>query len=212
MAKESPNRYCTLYIVRHGETEYNVKKLLQGHSDSPLTENGQNQARLLRKKFKKIHFDAVYSSDLLRARRTAELVTLERKIAIKTSQALRERAFGQFEGKPWTETDQLLEQMLQKLEGLTDQERFRRSVHPDIETDEKLAGRQITYLREIAVAHNDETVLVVSHGGAMRALLIHLGVSTYSQLQHGAINNGASVKLRADGVDFFVDEMSGINI
>src|SRR3989344_5835107 len=94
-------KLTTFYIVRHGQTEWNTKGLLQGHGDSPLTYLGVKQAEQIRDELKSIHFDAIFSSDLLRAKRTAEIVALERKIAVKTTQALRERDFGHFEGKPF---------------------------------------------------------------------------------------------------------------
>ena len=60
----------TIYIVRHGETKWNVKQLMQGHKDSPLTEKGIEQAEEIKKELKNIHFYRIFSSDLLRAKRT----------------------------------------------------------------------------------------------------------------------------------------------
>src|SRR3990167_4625255 len=92
-------RYCTIYVVRHGESEWNVKGLIQGQSDSPLTQSGERQAFLLAKELKNIKFGAVFSSDLVRAKRTADMIALERSLAIQTSKALIERNFGKLEGK-----------------------------------------------------------------------------------------------------------------
>lgn len=86
-------KYCTFYIVRHGETLWNVKGLLQGIKDSALTPTGEKQARELAAELESVNFDVIFSSDLLRARRTAEIIALERKLAVKTSQLLRERQF-----------------------------------------------------------------------------------------------------------------------
>lgn len=61
------NNFCTFYVVRHGETEWNVARKIQGHLDSSLTENGLSQAKELGKQLQTTHFDAVFSSDLLRA-------------------------------------------------------------------------------------------------------------------------------------------------
>lgn len=90
--------YATFYIVRHGETEWNAQGLMQGHLDSPLTSTGEEQARELAQTLLAIHFDHVFSSDLLRARRTAELLVIDRKFALNTTQLLRERTFGKYEG------------------------------------------------------------------------------------------------------------------
>src|SRR3989338_5919677 len=91
--------FCTIYLVRHGETEWNEKKIIQGHSDIPLNKKGELQAKELGQEFKGIHFDAVFSSNLIRAKRTAEIAVLEKKLAVVTTNALRERMFGRFEGK-----------------------------------------------------------------------------------------------------------------
>src|SRR5437868_2038959 len=89
----------TFYIMRHGETEWNVQKLMQGHEDSPLTAAGEAQIQERVQDFADVHFDQVFSSDLLRAQRTAELLTIERQLAINTTRLLRERTFGKYEGK-----------------------------------------------------------------------------------------------------------------
>lgn len=76
------NNYCTLYIARHGQTEWNAKGILMGQKDSPLTDLGVQQACDLAKELANVHFDAIFSSDLLRAQRTAQIVKLERDLAI----------------------------------------------------------------------------------------------------------------------------------
>ena len=93
------SKSCILYIIRHGETEWNVKKLCQGQTDIPLNNKGEIQAGNLSKELSHIKFNAVYSSDLIRAKRTAEIVVLEKKLAVITTKALKERLFGRFEGK-----------------------------------------------------------------------------------------------------------------
>ena len=62
------NKMTTFYIVRHGQTDWNVDRIVQGHKDSELTASGRAQAKDVAEKFKEIQFDHVFSSDLLRAR------------------------------------------------------------------------------------------------------------------------------------------------
>ena len=66
--------YTTFYIVRHGETVYNAKRIMSGHFDSPLTENGIKQAKSLGEKLKNTKIDIVFSSDLLRAQHKSLLL------------------------------------------------------------------------------------------------------------------------------------------
>ncbi len=193
----------TLYIARHGETEWNVKGLMQGHKDSPLTENGQNQAKELAEALRHIHFDAIFSSDLLRAKRTAEIVALEKELAIQTTKALRERNFGKFEGHSLAEYGKLFE----SVQKLSWKERLNHKPSEDAESIEELLMRYITFLREIAVAYSGKTILMVSHGGVMRNLLISLA---YWESNHKEkFGNAGYMILESDGVDFFVKEVKG---
>lgn len=200
---------CTIYVVRHGETEANVKRILQGHSDFPLTENGIKQAVEAGKKFKDINFEAAFSSDLFRAKRTAELILLEKKMAIITTQRLKERSFGRYEGKPFSEFGEELRNLFIKYETLSRHEKFKFKFTKEGESDEELALRMTTFLREIAIAYAGKTVLVVSHGGIMRALLRQLGIEI-SGLGRIQVKNLGYIKLESDGVDFFIKEMQGI--
>jgi broad specificity phosphatase PhoE len=203
------NLHCFIYLVRHGETEWNEKKLIQGHSDIPLNKKGEIQAKDLSKKLSHVKFAAVFSSDLIRAKRTAEIITLEKKIAVKTTKALRERYFGRFEGTSWEE-DKQYQSYLNKFSKLSYKERYYKKPYEDTESDEKLMVRFIPFLRQVAVAYPGKNILIVTHGGVMRVFLIHLGYGTYITLPSGSINNTAYVKLMSDGVDFFIKETFGI--
>jgi len=184
--------YCTLYIVRHGQTDWNLKEITQGETNVPLNSEGIKQAKTLRKNLKDINFDVVFSSDLLRAKQTAEIISLERKLAIKTAKALRERRYGKYEGTPQSE----MREIYDTWEKLSRKERISYKPYEGYETDEEIIGRYITFLREI-----------VSHGGVMRVLLNHLSDITYLT---GTISNLAYIKLESDGVDFFIKDLHGI--
>lgn len=205
-------KYCTIYLVRHGETIANVKKILNGHQDYPLTNEGEKQARDLARKLNHLHFDAIFASDLGRAKRTAELITLKKKITVQTTKLLRERSFGRHEGKPWEYQDEELKRMWYLYERLSNKEKFQFRFRPESESDEELAIRMITVLREIAVAYSGKTVLVVSHGGIMRAFLIKLDYADVSLgFNRLIIKNTAYVKLLTDGDDFFIKQTEGID-
>ena len=208
---KATNNYCTVYIARHGESEGNVNHIIQGHIDLPLTPTGEQQAKNLANHLNGIKFDAIFSSDLLRARRTAEIIALDRQLQVKTAQALRERNFGHAEGKADAEFEHKFRDLIKKREQLSYQARFKLKLAPNIESDEELMSRFITYLREIATAYLGKTVLVIAHSGPIRTLLIHIGFGTYAQLHHSAVGNAAYIKLASDGVDFFIKETFGIH-
>lgn len=195
--------YCTLYLVRHGQTDWNANSLTQGQVDIPLNNEGIKQAKTLGESLRKINFDAVFSSDLVRAQKTAEIITLERKMAVETTKLLRERNFGELDGK----AEHLMKKFYDTWIVLSREERRKYRPYKDYETDEEVTGRFITFLRETAVMFSGKTVLIVCHGSMLRTLLNHLTEETYAS---GAVSNLGYVKLRSDGVDFYIEEMEGI--
>lgn len=203
-------QYTTLYIVRHGQTEANVKDLLSGQSESSLTQEGRKQARVLAETLKGVAFDVIFSSDLSRATQTAEIIKLERKLIINTNKLLRERNFGKHEGKDKKVYREENKDAFEKLQTLTDEEKWNFKTSDDIESDQEIAGRLLTGLREIAVTYPGKTVLVVGHGGTMRALLAHLGWASLRELPPGSVKNAGYVILESDGIEFIVREVHGI--
>ena len=124
---------------------------------------------------------------------------------MQTTKALRERYFGKFQGQSFGgEKNKSIRELINKLKSAP------QSMRSEIESDEAIIGRLFTFLREIAVAYQGKTVLMVTHGGPIRTLLIHLGWGTYESVSEGSIDNLAYIVLESDGVDFFIKETSGI--
>ena len=164
------NKECIFYIVRHGETEWNKKHILQGQKDSLLTFEGINQAKKIAIMFKKIKFDQIFSSDLIRCRWTAEIIALEHKIIVKTNKLLRELRFGRFEGKKYQEFRDELKEQIELREKLSKNERFCFRLADSVETEEEAMGSFITFLRELALVYPSKKILIVTHGGIVRSL------------------------------------------
>lgn len=199
----------TFFLVRHGETEFNTKKIVQGHLDSPLTQKGLNEAVRLGKKLKNTSFDLVFSSDLLRAKRTAEIIISEKKLAVASTQILRERSFGNYEGKPYSAVKAYYE-LMEKLKDQKIKDNIKDNISGfdlSVEKDENVVGRLITFLRETAITHPGKKILVVTHGGIMRVFLKHLG---FMNLVSGSVGNLAIIILQTDGTNFIVKKTSGI--
>ncbi len=153
-----------IYLCRHGETEYNRKHVLQGQKDVELNERGDEQAEKLAERLEEKDIDAVYSSDLKRASRTAE------KIAEKTGaphiedERLRERSYGDFEGRHRSSRYEQIEEADEldewKPEGGED-------VHD-------VRARASELLDEIESDYPDGEIVMVAHGWVNRALLTYL--------------------------------------
>ena len=86
-----------LYLVRHGETSWNIERKVQGQTDIPLNETGVRQAEKVREELKSVAFDICYCSPLIRAKRTAEIVA-DGRVDIVIDENLKERGFGELEG------------------------------------------------------------------------------------------------------------------
>lgn len=206
------SKYATIYLVRHRQSKWNVKEILQGQQDSPLTQNGKMQAKELALNLKAIHFDAIFSSDLGRTMQTAGILNAERQMHITATKELRERFFGPLmEGKTEKQYREDLQKEFAFYDKLTDGAKYYHKVTPDTESDDELMQRFIPFVRECAQAYLGRTVLMISHGSLLRTFLIHLGFASRNELPYGALSNSGYIKLRSDGVDFIIDEVMGLN-
>ena len=154
---------ATILLTRHGETDWNAERRVQGHTDTPLNETGVAQAQALAEELAGERIDAVYASDLSRALDTARAVAEPRGLSIETVAGLRERNFGSWEGM-------LDEEILERFP------QARTGPWGDDETPEQLDERVMEALTAIAAKHPDGQVLVVSHGGPLRAALRRCGL------------------------------------
>ena len=159
----------TLLIVRHGETEWNAEGRIQGHTDIGLSENGAQQARSLGQRLADRQIDVAYSSDLKRTSETARLALGHRNVVLNETPRLREYHKGIFEGMTLTEIQtQFPDEYPKYLEKDL-------SYAPEGgETTRDVSTRMASIFQEIKAKHLDATVLVVSHGGALRAAMVSL--------------------------------------
>ena len=171
-----------LYFVRHGETSWNLAGRFQGYTDIPLNETGQEQARTLQEQFDEIAFDAVYSSDLMRAAETAKIITRNRFEIIQDSR-IRELFCGDWEGKTMKELIEAGEPLQQYfLDPLT-------TPPTGGETILDIFNRVGTFLNEIKKQYVGKKVLIVSHGGTTRTALSYLLLGSPELYNKLYINN-----------------------
>lgn len=162
-----------LYLIRHGETDWNTVKRLQGTTDIPLNANGEALARTVGEKMQKLPIDVIYTSPLKRAYRTAELFRGDRNIPIIADERLREICFGDYEG------------LVSKAEGynipdpdfrffFTKPEYYK--TPPNGESVGSLLQRTGDFLEELKRKEDlkDQTIFISTHGAAVRALLSHI--------------------------------------
>lgn len=156
-----------LYLVRHGQTDWNVRMVAQGRTDIPLNANGIAQAEALRDKTQGKTFDVCYSSPLVRAKKTAEIIVGD-KCKIKTDELLIERSFGKYEGT--TPPDDWLKY-------------WQFGYHDDgmeMEPLETVFARSKEFLEKLRKSHApDAEILVVGHGGMLKTM--HFNIVGYDK-------------------------------
>jgi len=194
-----------IILIRHGETEWNSQKRMQGHSNSDLSSVGQAQIQALGQWMKNVPFDLIYSSDSLRAKQTAEAITQFSGNELQFDQRLREKNLGVFEG-------------------LTSEEA--RVRHPEVfrlfktagskyvidegESTQQLQDRALEIVEEIRIKHPEERVLLVTHGGFIRVVMKHsLGLSLETPTRFLIRNTGVFRLLWEN--KWIVSQMGGVS-
>ncbi|HSP70967.1 MAG TPA: histidine phosphatase family protein [Gaiellaceae bacterium] len=160
----------TILLVRHGETDWNRERRWQGHADPPLNAAGRRQAEQLAELLVADPPSAVYSSDLTRARETAEIVADRLSLPLFLDPRLREADVGEWSGLTAPQIEERYpEGVARRLAGGTGWDHG--------ETYEQLRERVLEALHEIAAANDGRAVLIVTHGGPMGQVWLACGLS-----------------------------------
>jgi len=158
----------TLYIVRHGETEWNRKGLLQGQLNSELTPEGIERTEDFRKEITDLNPDIVYSSDQKRAVITAEILTRDLDRTMKFHSGLREMNFGAFQGLSWDSVKVEMPDIFARYR--EDNPDF---VVPGGESHNQFHRRVTEALQQIIDENPGKKILIVSHGGSINKMICY---------------------------------------
>jgi len=156
----------TFYLIRHGQTDWNLIFRWQGHTDIPLNNEGREQARRLGVHLRNVPFDRAISSDSGRAVETAKLALGGRSLPIETNPDLREFNAGTFEGLTW---DEIKSQYPEAVTGMNND--WFGFVFPGGESRGAMQTRALAAFRQILSDGRGQHVLVTSHGMTVRGLL-----------------------------------------
>lgn len=183
-----------MYIIRHGQTPWNARKCLQGRSDVDLNENGIYLAELTGKALRDVTFDMAFTSPLIRAKHTAQCILAGREVPIIEDERLIEISFGIYEGCCYAEENrQVPQQWIENFfhapqdyvaaqggESLDDVEKRTRDFMEDICSRKEL---------------QDKTILVSTHGCALRGLLNSIRESNREDYWHGGVSKNCAVSI-----------------
>ncbi len=172
-----------IYIVRHGETDWNIENKMQGHTDIPLNKKGRTQAKEIALHLKDTQLDIIYSSPLSRAYETASIINIHHKKKILTDTALRERQFGELEGKTYEEVNAYHPALV-----FPESWKYPHYRPPEGESLGDMEKRISLFMTKLLKKSGGKTVLLVTHGVALRILIsvvMKLPLEQVGSLHHG---------------------------
>lgn len=191
-----------LYIIRHGQTDWNRVRRLQGRTDIPLNEWGRRVARLTREGLKDVAFDVAFTSPLVRAKETAEIILKGRNVPVIEDKRLIEVDFGGYEGESFQLDDENLQNFFSKPEAYY-------SIDGS-ESIESVFERTGEFLSELykKPEYEDSTILLSTHGAALCGLLCNIKKWEKADFWKGGLhkNCGFSIVEVKDGVPMIVEE------
>ena len=180
---------AALCVARHGETDWNKRGILQGWLDVPINEVGRRQASDMAAAFHGAGFSAVWSSPLVRARETAEIIAAAFKLPPPSChEGLKERHFGAMQGVPKSELAEMNPALMEQI--------LRRNPAAQFgggESVDEFADRTIRACTEIGTRHDGGRVLVITHGWVLDVLSRHISGLPRSAVLHVKPKNGECV-------------------
>lgn len=195
-----------IFLVRHGETQWNQQSRLQGHKNSPLTKNGEIQALKTQKTLSQYEIQRAYVSPLQRAQDTMDIILKGREIEVVKSNNLKEINLGPWEGKTKEETKKSHPNEYELF--WNQQDKFSL---PGAETYHHLQKRLVSELNAIFIKEKNKTVLVVTHWIAIKVVLAHFVSIPLNQLSSlPDLGNGEFLTLLNEDGNITISEFSGL--
>ena len=178
-----------VYFIRHGETDWNKEDKLQGRVDIPLNEAGRHVAELTREALQDVWFDAAFTSPLVRASETAEIILRGRDIPIIKDDRIIEVNFGAYEGVKKCDWDENIKKFFLKSEEY--------APVGEGETLEDVLKREQVFLKELFsnLKYQESTVLVCTHGAALSGLLTVIKGNSIADFWAGGLHKNCGISI-----------------
>lgn len=192
-----------ILLIRHGETDWNVEKRLQGHSDIALNREGVRQAAALGRFLLDEPLDAIFSSDLLRAFDTAQAIAQPRGMTVQTDAGLRERCFGGFEGLIHPEIAQQYPAHYAAWQRRDFDARYPKGTQ-DAETLREFAARAMACVAWLASRGGYQKIAIVTHGGVLDTVHRQASNLGYEHARNFEVLNASINRVKWDGTRFHI--------
>lgn len=187
-----------ILLIRHGETAWNAVKRLQGHLDIPLNAEGERQAAALGQALLDEPLDAIISSDLQRARQTAEAIAAPRGMTVQTERGLRERCYGAFEGLLYADIQRHYPEAHAAWQARDIDARFPAGVNA-AETMREFSQRVIGTITRLVNENKYRKVALVAHGGVLECAYRAAHGMDFARKRDFDIFNASINRFRWDG-------------
>jgi probable phosphoglycerate mutase len=188
----------TFTLVRHGQTDWNLQKRIQGSTDIPLNDTGREQARATAESLADRHWDGIVASPLSRARETAQIIADRLDLGEpELVPALVERAYGDVEGMDAARLREAFPDSTAPVPG-----RERRS---------EVVRRAVPALETLAEEHPGQSLIVVTHGGVIGSLIRYITEKALPAQGH-AIENGSAHEVRVEDGHLAIEHFNGVRI
>ena len=178
-----------IYMMRHGETDWNVQHLFQGRTDIPLNENGRKVAEWTRDGLKDVHFDVAFCSPLCRAKETAQIILEGRDIELIEDERIIEMGFGEYEATMMHQSNESMKLFFQHPE----------QYHEDkgVETFEAVLERANDFLNDLMSnpKYQDSTILVATHGAMIRGLMCAFKENPIKDFWEGGVHKNCGMTI-----------------
>lgn len=188
----------TVYLTRHGQTEWNIEKRLQGHGNSPLTESGLRGAKELSKRLENINIERIYTSPIERAYKTAIILKGNKNIDVVKHEGLKEMNFGDFEGKI---TEDVMKENPDWNINLIMQGNLEMRA-PNGETLAEVRERVSKAMDEIIKDNEGKTILIVGHGITLKAIMNYF---KDKDVNNEVMDQTTLTKVNVDGENFNIE-------
>lgn len=186
-----------IILIRHGETDYNSKNIVQGHLDTFLNKQGLTQAVTVSEKLINYDIDIIFSSDLKRAAHTAQVIAGKLNKKIITTKLLREHAYGKFQGLTGKEINKLLPDFKFEHSHMKYLDNESICGRYGVESNQKLHKRLSQFMKNLK-KYKDKTVLLVLHGGTIWAFLRIFSLEKAFEKQEKISNASISILEKAE--------------
>lgn len=188
-----------IILIRHGETDWNRVRRMQGHLDIDLNAQGRRQAQALAQALAGEPPAVIYASDLQRARDTAQAIAEQHQITVQIDPALRERCYGAFEGLMYDEISKAYPEAFAQWRAREPDARFPAGER-QAETLTEFSQRAVAAVTRLAQRHAGQKIIIVTHGGVLDCLYRAAENIALTEMREVPMKNAAINRLRWTGL------------